>query len=594
MAFFALLSNNRDGLSKRVGVTQDLLTLVTGLAHYLKLLIRIGLQGALKFEREASSINGLVAFLDELADMTYVSEESSLESNATLLRLAQSQLNVCPECQAPIDEQCLRIGGLRWHLNHLHCSMCHRDLEHGSDLEHTKWNEQERHIYCSQCDEVHQFPLPYIPGVNSVSRLQQFVFLLRIALARLLAVLKSSGALPPTTDDMHLTTSNSIEGQSMTGREPTMMSLESRSKSYGDSPAAAQQQSTLQDTVGEMKRLRSMRMEKRLSTSIKTARTSRIIDGPEAQSITSGLAQGHRDQKGNGFHIVEERDSNGTARLDQAYGHPGSLALDDIPRMVAAEQAKEQRPNAYRHARNGLLSPDHEPRLHGVDQRRVKWGGESTSTPGPAMQRNKRYFSDLSGLEYFIVRTIAVLELQTLLKDHFNQEELMSLIETNRKPTFWNKFGKAFKNDKIKAGKKKGVFGVGLETLVERDGTDVNSGVGSGYLRVPTLLDDAISAMRQMDMSVEGVFRKNGNIRRLKELAERLDSKEDVDLSKESPVQVAALLKKFLRELPDPLLTHKLHDLFSASQSKLVRRSSTVLMSLQSLPRKRTRYESYT
>ena len=75
--------------------------------------------------------------------------------------------------------------------------------------------------------------------------------------------------------------------------------------------------------------------------------------------------------------------------------------------------------------------------------------------------------------------------------------------------------------------------------------------------------------MRQMDMSVEGVFRKNGNIRGLKDLAEKIDAKEeDVDLSKETPVQLAALLKKFLRELPDPLLTYKLHRLWITSQSK--------------------------
>jgi hypothetical protein len=71
-------------------------------------------------------------------------------------------------------------------------------------------------------------------------------------------------------------------------------------------------------------------------------------------------------------------------------------------------------------------------------------------------------------------------------------------------------------------------------------------------------------------MSVEGVFRKNGNIRRLNTLAEALDRGDTgVDMSAEGPVQVAALLKKFLRELPDPLLTFKLHRLFVASQSML-------------------------
>ena len=70
-------------------------------------------------------------------------------------------------------------------------------------------------------------------------------------------------------------------------------------------------------------------------------------------------------------------------------------------------------------------------------------------------------------------------------------------------------------------------------------------------------------------MSVEGVFRKNGNIRKLKDLAEKIDQgNEDIEMVNEGPVQIAALLKKFLRELPDPLLTFKLHRLFITSSSK--------------------------
>ena len=70
-----------------------------------------------------------------------------------------------------------------------------------------------------------------------------------------------------------------------------------------------------------------------------------------------------------------------------------------------------------------------------------------------------------------------------------------------------------------------------------------------------------------VDMSVEGIFRKNGNIRRLKELTDAIDKDPaSVDMSTDNPVQLAALLKKFLRELPDPLLTFKLHRLFILSQ----------------------------
>ncbi len=70
-----------------------------------------------------------------------------------------------------------------------------------------------------------------------------------------------------------------------------------------------------------------------------------------------------------------------------------------------------------------------------------------------------------------------------------------------------------------------------------------------------------------LDMSVEGIFRKNGNIRRLNDLKDAIDrDPSSVELTQDNPVQLAALLKKFLRELPDPLLTFKLHRLYVASQ----------------------------
>lgn len=74
-----------------------------------------------------------------------------------------------------------------------------------------------------------------------------------------------------------------------------------------------------------------------------------------------------------------------------------------------------------------------------------------------------------------------------------------------------------------------------------------------------------------LDVSVEGIFRKNGNIRQLKELSDEIDrNPSKVNLATENPIQVAALLKKFLRDLPDPLLTSKLHKLFVTSQSKSI------------------------
>lgn len=274
------------------------------------------------------------------------------------------------------------------------------------------------------------------------------------------------------------------------------------------------------------------------------------------------------DARNQRFQIVEEKDANGDTVNSLTFGNQDALTLDDIPRIVAAEQAKEQRPNAYRHAGTNLVGSGPPAKYSPGHRREVSGPPAEPPPPDNAPTKTKKYFSELSALEYFIVRHVAVLSMEPLVEGHFSLEELLSLIES-RKPTIWNIFGRAFNKEGKRPGKKKGVFGVSLDYLVEKEGAESTHGVGPGALRVPALIDDAVSAMRQMDMSVEGVFRKNGNIRRLKDLADMIDNKYDqVDLSKESPVQIAALLKKFLREMPDPLLTFKLHRLFVISQSK--------------------------
>ena len=345
-----------------------------------------------------------------------------------------------------------------------------------------------------------------------------------------------------------------------------------RSRSYNDAySVAGEESSSLEQTVGEMRRLRSIRNEQTLSTTYKRPRASRIIDGPEGRSVRPGSSGGDGTGGNNGFQIVEERDANGETVTGLSFGNQDALTLDDIPRIVAAEQAKEQRPNAYRHAGPKLIGAG-EPlaRYNYYGHKRSVSKANMDATGTKQGGRTKRYFSELSALEYFIVRHVAVLSMEPLLEGYFNLEELLSLIES-RKPTFWNRFGRAFNKETKRGGKKKGVFGVSLEYLVEKEGAESTHGVGPGGLRVPALVDDSVSAMRQMDMSVEFVFRKNGNIRRLKDLSDMIDMKyEQVDLTKENPVQIAALLKKFLRELPDSLLTFKLHRLFIVSQSKLV------------------------
>lgn len=573
VAFFALLSKTQETGVRKLGVTQELLSLVTGLAHYLKLLIRICLQGSLRVERETKDSQGLELFLNDLGAVEFIKDdETSLEETTGTSGLAEPSSDQCAYCQRPIEDECVRYGEKRWHLACVGCNGCSRELS--PNLEDARWSETERKIYCNNCEG--QSP-DASSGFVRVTRLQQYVFLLRVALARLLSMLRNSGTLPHTSDDPNLNGYNSQEGHRVDDQSdvrPATLRSDSRSKSYGGAADENPRESSYENTLNDVRRLRSTRMDKHLSSTIKKARTSRIMDGPEGRSVRPGSAGADgSNPRDNDFHIVEERDNCGEPKSELFFGHQDALTLDDIPRIVAAEQAKEQRPNAYKHARHELFRTSiTEPKLVNGHQRNFSGANELDNPslvgdPSPQRGQGKRYFSELSALEYFIVRHVAVLSMQPLLDGHFTLEELLGLIES-RKPTFWDKFGKAFKNDGRKGGKKKGVFGVPLEIILERDGADSTDGVGPGSLRIPALVDDAISTMRKMDLSVEGVFRKNGNIKRLNEAVAAIDRDgcDAVDLSKENVVQVAALLKRYLRELPDPLLTFKLHRLYITSQ----------------------------
>ena len=574
VAFFQLLAESQDHGVRRLGVTQELLSLVTGLAHYLKLMIRICLSGALKLERETSSAEGLENFLEDISKLDDRLEmESQRDSRADAEAYVDKSADTCAICNKAVEDKCYRRDHRVLHAPCLACAKCSRDFS--DDPGEARWSEQQERVYC----ENHAPSDARKGGFESVSRLQQYVHLLRVAHARLLATLRTSGALPHTSDDPNLTGYDSREGHTPArDDEPPLLRSNTRSRSYaGRSGATRQQDQTSQeDMMGDIRRLRSTRMDKHISSAGRQARKSRIIDGPEGMrpgSADENLGQGKERRRTGTFQIIEDRDANGEPISQLTFGKQDTMTLDDIPRIVQAQQTREQRPNASKYARDKMMPS--EPKMRLINGHTRDFSEEDEGSGGRRIggglgrpAGTKRYFSELTALEYFIVRHVAVLSMEPLLEGHFNQEELLDLIETKR-PTFWSKFGKAFApKEKKQKGPKNGIFGVPLEQLLERDYEESTDGVGPGSLKVPSLVQEAVSAMKTMDMSVEGVFRKNGNIKRLNDVKDEIDAKGavEVDLTKENPVQVAALLKKFLRELPDPLLTHKLHKLWITSQ----------------------------
>ena len=108
------------------------------------------------------------------------------------------------------------------------------------------------------------------------------------------------------------------------------------------------------------------------------------------------------------------------------------------------------------------------------------------------------------------------------------------------------------------------VFGLSLEQLALHDEVDEASSVP----RILTRCMARLSAMEQLQLP--GLFRISGDSREIAELKVKWDVGEEVELSAYSPHSVSGLLKMWLRELPEPLLTFELYqpllDLFRQLQ----------------------------
>lgn len=61
-------------------------------------------------------------------------------------------------------------------------------------------------------------------------------------------------------------------------------------------------------------------------------------------------------------------------------------------------------------------------------------------------------------------------------------------------------------------------------------------------------------------IDTEGLFRRSGNYALVNELKKRVNDGEDIDLKDVDPHVIASLLKSFLRDLSEPLLTYELYD----------------------------------
>lgn len=118
-------------------------------------------------------------------------------------------------------------------------------------------------------------------------------------------------------------------------------------------------------------------------------------------------------------------------------------------------------------------------------------------------------------------------------------------------------------------------FGVPLSKLRRREANSEG---------IPPVMLDTVGFLQQHGLHTEGIFRRSANVSLVKDVKQKYNSGEEVSFSQEDVHLAAVILKTFLRELPEPLLTYQLyndiinfHNVDSKSRAETIR---TMLMSL--------------
>uniref|UniRef100_A0A452I628 Rho-GAP domain-containing protein n=1 Tax=Gopherus agassizii TaxID=38772 RepID=A0A452I628_9SAUR len=109
------------------------------------------------------------------------------------------------------------------------------------------------------------------------------------------------------------------------------------------------------------------------------------------------------------------------------------------------------------------------------------------------------------------------------------------------------------------------LFGVPLSTLLENDQKLIPN------TKVPLILQALLSCLEKKGLDTEGILRVSGSQTRIKSLEEKLESDFYTGLFHWDEVRqndVSGLLKRFIRELPTPLLTAEYLPAFAAVQSE--------------------------
>lgn len=528
----AYVSDLRNG---RVG---GIVKTLTDAAHYLRLIIRAGIRNALEYNKVMHNQKGTDAFLREINFYETLNYDDPFDVILTVIPYYTD--DQCFGCKEFIESGCIKsshINKLRWHHECIRCSQCDLPIDE-SKIKNSAFSESKQCVFCPSCLKLNYEETCKL-GFEYVTTLMQIIYVTEIALiyvSYLLMYRKQHSKDDP----------DKLKKLNVNKRKV---------------------EQTFSQAVTDIKRLNSTHEVDAVANEGETVnfRLSTVVKLPQAKTAAMAnqdedISSGKESMQLNSRLEVLDLPSDDTPNEVVDFLKKKELALIDFRFLSSDIFNKEVIPNYSKHQRNRNQSKQEKQ----VSRSNSRVKDNVKPEAAPAKKRLGKSYADLSPEEHFIIRHIAIVALARLLGGSYTVERLLELIPNRKQQKFWGRL----KSNNKKAYKGPKVFGAPLEELTEKYGCDSRQTSSSKPVRIPAVVDNSLAALRKKDMSVEGIFRKNGNIKKLRVATEEINELPEKlpDFNKQDQIQTAALVKRFLRDMPEPLFTFKLYDLWIESQ----------------------------
>ncbi|EEB05537.1 rho-type GTPase-activating protein [Schizosaccharomyces japonicus yFS275] len=523
---------------------KDPLSIITNVAYLLKHLIHTSLSAALRLTFNLSSSDTLDTFLSIFENETPTGPRvnSKTVDRSMAMSMVEQRSNLCPVCEKPVEEKCVSWRSVHIHLCCMRCAVCGKNLD--NDFCNATYNLELQRVECAKCAQGE-----VLEGFQLVKQYEQFVYLLSIALSRFILSAREAHVFHTDEDVI----------SEFQKSQTSLLAYKTNVNSSKSSPTPdLMLNGTMIDNYHSYAdKVKSFYYNKSLPF-ISDDERSVVSFFSDAESRTTSQSSFRSRWRGRKSHS-HKLSVTPTTHEGFLFTDAQLFTLDDICLAILDQRNRENRPNAFQHAKNIGISHQ------SMYKKQIVQSYKSIKNGDDSLERKNDYLliDNLSDEQNALLRRLCLYTLHRK-SNTFRSLKIpdanIEVREASKPLSFWQRIRNWWRpSPKMQTN---GLFGIPLTALVQETGVYSTLGLTSSNSRIPLFIENLLRALLSMDMSVEGIFRKNGNLKELRLLVRVCEKQHgDVGFENQTPVQLAALLKKFLRELPEPLLTF---DLFQA------------------------------